>query len=124
MIVSGVFSNLAAKKYNLPLYFKTLVAPLERGDACRKGNYPEKVNLVFEEIALVDSLNLLAGFSCNELRIKDFPKSKIQTNFKEINWVRAVKTICIKNALYCKTKDGVLYAVPFSRLNKHVVQRG
>ena len=122
MALSGIVSSWVVKRSNLPLYYKTLIAPLERGEACKSGDYPKNVNLIFDEITLVDSLNLLAGFSCNELRIKDFPKYKIQTTFKEKNWVLVVKTICIKNSLYCATKEGLLYAVPFSSLNKHKQQ--
>ncbi len=89
--------------------------PLFRGDDCSKGDYPTNVNLRFESIPLLSSLQLLAGFSCNEVRYRDVTDVEISTNYTDVPWEQVVSEICDKNKLKCWTEVGNLYVLPLSQ---------
>jgi len=91
------------------------ILPLQRGEDCSKGDYPTNVNLRFESIPLLASLQLLAGFSCNEVRYKDVNDKTISTNYTEVPWGKVVMEICIQNELQCWTEAGYLYVLPINK---------
>jgi hypothetical protein len=87
------------------------VPPLDRGEECLNSSSPVNVNMKFDRITAIDSLNLLAGFSCNEFKYKNVSEEIIQLNYLDEPWEDVVREICKRQNLKCMTEDGVLYAL-------------
>ena len=81
---------------------------LSRGSDCMP-HHPTNVNLRFEEIELIQALQLLAGFSCNEILTNYQGNKIISTDYTETPWTEVVAEICKENSLNCWTKNEVLY---------------
>ena len=88
------------------------ILPLQRGEDCSKVDYSMNVNLRFKSIPLLTSLQILARFSCNEVRYKDVNDKIISTNYTEVPWEKIITEICIQNELKCWTEAGYLYVLP------------
>lgn len=108
--LAWIFVTIFALTF-LTYYFRGLSPRLERGVECEANEaYPTDVNLRFESIRVIDALNLLAGFSCNELET-DVPEyAVIRPNYSEVPWELVVQDICKNRNLKCWTANGTLYA--------------
>ena len=85
--------------------------PLEWGPHCDSAeSHPRDVNLIFDEISVVDSLQLMAGFSCNEFRTDLSLDLVTSPNYAETNWKSVVRAICKKHRAKCWTENGELLA--------------
>lgn len=83
---------------------------LERGPKCFEcEDYPTNVNLIFEEIKLIQALQLLANFSCNDIRTNFKGDAIISPNYREQPWDIVVKELCETHGLYCWTENEILY---------------
>ncbi|MCH8079672.1 MAG: hypothetical protein IIA06_07840 [Proteobacteria bacterium] len=108
-LLSGC-STLVDKENNYPKY------TLERGPKCYEcENYPTDVNLRFDEIELIQALQLLAGFSCNDIKTNYSSKDLINPNYTEVPWDTVVRELCGSHGLHCWTENETLFVSTVSK---------
>ena len=112
MLVLCMLSGCAPLSPQPPKPVAQALHPLDltRGARCEgPENYPTNVNLRFDKILILDALQLLAGFSCNDIKTNFREDYYINTNYTEVPWTQVVQEICSANRLTCWTEAEVLY---------------
>ncbi len=88
--------------------------PLTRGPVClEEPDTPVNVNLVFEEIKLMQAVQLMADFSCNYFttNMAKYGDKMISVDYQDFHWRDVLVDLCEKHDLHCWTEVEQAYAL-------------